>query len=49
MAFLLRFGPFFYDKRKAGQDKMLILTLMLYCASKSCKIQVANVATKQQF
>ena len=49
MAFLLRFGPFFYDERKAGQDKMFILTLMLYCTSKSCKIQVAKVATKQQF
>ena len=22
VAFLMRFGPFFYDKRKAGQDKM---------------------------
>ena len=49
MAFLLRFGPFFCDERKAGQDKMFILTLMLYCTSKSCKIQVAKVATKQQF
>ena len=49
MAFLLRFGPFFYDERKAGQDKMFTLTLMFYCASKSCKIQVAKVATKQQF
>ena len=48
MAFLLRFGPF-CDKRKAGQDKMFILTLMRYCTSKSCKIQVAKVATKQQF
>ena len=47
MAFLLRFGPFFHVKRKAGQDKMFILTLMLYCTSKSCKIQVAKVATKQ--
>ena len=26
----MRFGPFFYDKRKAGQDKMFILTLLLY-------------------
>ena len=33
MAFLLRFGPFFYDKRKAGQDKMYILTLTLYCTN----------------
>ena len=49
VAFLLRFGPFFYDEHKAGQDKVFILTLMLYCTSKSCKIQVAKVATKQQF
>ena len=27
--FFMRFGPFFYDKHKAGQDKMFILTLML--------------------
>ena len=42
-------GPLFYHERKAGQDKMLILTLMLYCISKSYKIQVAKVATKQIF
>ena len=42
MAFLLQFGPFFHDERKAGQDKMFILTLMLYCTSKSCKIQRLN-------
>ena len=28
--FFMRFGPFFYNKRKARQDKMFILTLMLY-------------------
>ena len=49
VAFLLRFCPFFYDQRNAGQDKMFILTLMLYFTSKSCKIQVAKVVTKQQF
>ena len=38
-------GPIFYDKRKAGQDKMFILTLMPYCTSKSCKILVAKLAT----
>ena len=27
----MQFGPFFYDKRKARQDKMFILTLMPYC------------------
>ena len=43
MAFLCKFGPFVYNKRKARQDKMFILTLMLYCTSKSCKIQVAKV------
>ena len=42
----MQFGPFFYNKRKAKQDKIFILTLMLYCTSKSCKIQVAKVATK---
>ena len=35
MAFFMRFGPFFYDECKAGQDKMFILTLMLYCTSKN--------------
>ena len=45
----MRFGLFFYSKRKARQDKMFILTLMLYCSSKSCKIQVAKVATKRKF
>ena len=30
MAFLLQLGPFFYNERKAGQDKMFILTLTLY-------------------
>ena len=30
MAFFMRFGPFFYNKCKATQDKMFILTLMLY-------------------
>ena len=45
----MRFGPSFYNKRKARQDKMFILTLVLYCTSKSCKIQVAKVATKQKF
>ena len=49
VAFLMRFGPFFYDKHKARQDKMFILTLMLYCTLKSCKIQVVKVATKQKF
>ena len=34
--------PIFYGKRKAGHDKMSILTLMLYCTSKSCKILVAS-------
>ena len=33
----------------AKQDKMFILTLMLYCTSKSYKIQVAKLATKQKF
>ena len=27
----MQFGTFFYNKRKARQDKMFILTLMLYC------------------
>ena len=46
----MRFGPFFYDKRKAGQDKMFILiTLMHYCTSKSCEIQVIKVAIKWNF
>ena len=49
MAFLLRFGPFYCDERKARQDKMFILTLMLYCTSKSCKIQVTKVATNNNF
>ena len=40
--FSMRFCPFVYNKRKARQDKMFILTLMLYCTSKSCKIQVAK-------
>ena len=31
---------------KPRYSKMFILTLMLYCTSKSCKIQVAKVATK---
>ena len=35
----MQFGPLFYDERKARQDKMFISTLMLYCTSKSCKIQ----------
>ena len=43
VAFLLRFGPFFYNERKAGQDKMFILTLMLYCTCKSCKIRITVV------
>ena len=47
--FFMRFGPFFYDKRKARQDKMFILTLMLYCTSKSCEIHFAKVATKRKF
>ena len=38
----MRFGPFFYDRRKARQDKMFILTLLPYCTSKSRKIQVAK-------
>ena len=46
--FFKQFGPFFYGKRKARQDKMFILTLTLYCTSKSCKIQVAKVATKRK-
>ena len=33
----------------AKQDKTFILTLMLYCTSKSYKIQVAKLATKQKF
>ena len=50
MAFFMRFGPFFYNKCKARQGKMFILTLMLYCTSKSgMQIQVAKVATKQKF
>ena len=31
----MRFDQFFYDERKAGQDKMFILTLMLYCMQNS--------------
>ena len=47
--FFKRFGPFFYDEH-AKQDKIRCLFyLMLYCISKSCKIQVAKVVTKQQF
>ena len=42
-------APFFYDEHKAGQDKMFILTGMLYCIAKSSNIQVAKVATKVQF
>ena len=38
----MQFGPF-YDKCKARQDKMFILTLLPYCTSKSLKIQVAKV------
>ena len=45
----MRLGPFFYNKRKARQDEMFILTFMLYCTSTSCKIQVAKVATKRKF
>ena len=33
----------------AKHDNMFILTLMLYCTSKSYKIQVAKLATKQKF
>ena len=41
--FFMRFGgPFCYDEHKAGQDKMFILTVMLYCTSKSCKIRRLN-------
>ena len=47
--FFMRFGPFFYGKRKAGQDKLCNFTLVPYCSSKSCKIQVPKLATKQQF
>ena len=47
--FSMQFAPFFYDERKARQDKMFVLTLMLYCTSKSCKIQVAKVLTERQF
>ena len=36
MVFFMQFGPFFYDEGKAGRDKMFILILMRYCASKSC-------------
>ena len=35
--------------RNAKQDKMFILTLMLYSTSKSYQIQVAKLATKQKF
>ena len=35
----MQFGPFFYNKCKARQDKMFILTLVLYFASKSCKFR----------
>ena len=48
MWLFMRFGPFFYDKRKARQEKMFTFTLKLHCTSKSCKIQVAKVATKQK-
>jgi len=47
--FLLQFGPFFYDECKAKQAMMIILTLILYCTSKSCKLEVAKAATKRQF
>ena len=48
MWLFMRLGPFFYNKRKARQDEMFILTFMLYCTSTSCKIQVAKVATKRK-
>ena len=44
----MQFGTFFYNKRKARQDKMFISTLMLYSTSESCKIQVPKVATKRK-
>ena len=47
MAFLCDLARSFMTNAK--QDKMFILTLMLYCTSKSCKIQVAKAATKEQF
>ena len=47
VAFLCDLAHFFTTNAK--QDKMFILTLMLYCTSKSYKIQVAKLATKQKF
>ena len=47
MAFLCYLAHSFMMNAK--QDKMFVLTLMLYCTSKSYKIQVAKLATKQKF
>ena len=47
MAFLCDLANSFTTNAK--QDKMFILTLMHYCTSKSHKIQVAKLATKQKF
>ena len=49
MAFLMQFGSFFYNERKARQDKIFVLSLMLYFTSRSYKIQVAKMATKRNF
>ena len=35
----MRFGPFFYDKRKAGKDKMFTLTLLLYICTSTSKFR----------
>ena len=38
-----------YFTMNAKQDKMFVLTVMLYCTTKSYKTQVAKLATKRQF
>jgi len=45
----MQFGSFFYNEREARQDKIFLLSLMLYFTSRSYKIQVAKMATKQNF
>ena len=47
--FLCDLAHSFMSNVKQDKIQMFILTLMLYCISKSCKIQVAKVATKRKF
>ena len=49
MAFLTRFGPFFYDKRKAKQDKMFILTLMLIVLQNHAKFRLPKWRLNENF